>query len=446
MNKDEIDSPSPGLFTHKFLKRLLVLTFLLLILGCGSTMIVAESSPYLATQIADQIRDAFGPRVVAGLETVVFRLQDALNNWSYRINQVPAEPPWVDSTSLQETASSLAIDVPKASLTPEPLKITSTPIEVRTTPIVKDQPLTSEEVLSTEMNPSTPTTKVEPWLLPTLQPFGILEGEGIWQPYLHDLEGEVVAYRTFLQPDPDRPYTIVAVVAFDLNHTRLHFVLGFNEPSVPDGPRGDGLIPEVDRQQGNLLAAFNGGFRAANGHFGAMADGTVALEPKDDFATVAIYENGEVRIGEWGREIMDSPDMRSWRQNCRLIIHNGEISPRVYNNSITDWGASINNQIVTRRSGLGLDRNAETLFYFAGPSLSMPVLADSMLAVGVHNGMLLDINHFWVHFTAIRMVEGAFIAEPLLPDEMIDRIDRYLNPSPVDFFYVTSVKPLNTEP
>ena len=409
-------------------------------------MIVAESSPYFAAQIADQIRDAFGPRVVAGLETFVFRLQDALNNWSYKINQVTAEPPWMDSTSLQEATSGLAVDVPKASLTPESLKITSTPIEVRTTPIVEDHPVSLDVNPLTETSPPTATTTEEPWFLPALQPFGALEGEGIWQPYLYNLEGEVVAYRTFLQPDPDRPYTILAVVAFDLHRTRLHFVLGFNEPSVPEGPKGDGLIPDVDRHSDTLLAAFNGGFRAANGYFGAMADGTVALGPKDDFATAAIYKNGEVRIGEWGREITDTPDLIAWRQNCRLIIHNGEISPRVYNNSIADWGASITNQIVTRRSGLGLDRNAETLYYFAGPSLSMPVLADSMLAVGVHNGMLLDINHFWVHFTAIRMVEGELIAEPLLPDEMIDRIDRYLGPSPVDFFYVTSFDSLSPEP
>jgi hypothetical protein len=265
-----------------------------------------------------------------------------------------------------------------------------------------------------------------------------MEGEGVWLPYLYDREGHLVAARTFLQPDPERPYTIVAVVAFDLTRTRLHFVLGFNEPSLPDGPRGDGLIPEKHRKAGVLLAAFNGGFRAANGQFGAMANGIEALPPKSEFATVGIYRSGEVRIGTWGEEIYDTPELEAWRQNCRLIIQDGAISPRVYNNSITDWGASISNQIVTRRSSLGLDREAETLYYFAGPSLSMPVLADAMLTAGVHQGMLLDINHFWVHFTAIRSEEGELVAEPLLPDDMKDHIDRYLGPSPADFFYITT--------
>jgi hypothetical protein len=295
-------------------------------------------------------------------------------------------------------------------------------------------------LISTET--PTPTLTPEPyrWQLPDLVPFGTLGGEGVWQPYLYNRDGDVVAVRTFLQPDPERPYTLVAVVAFDLIRTRLHFVLGFNEPSLPGGPRGDGLIPEQHRQAGVLLAAFNGGFRAANGGFGAMADGIVALPPKNEMATVGIYRDGRVRIGNWGEEISESSDLVAWRQNCRLIIQDGAISPRVFSDSITDWGASISNQIVTRRSGLGLDQRAETLYYFAGPSLSMPVLADAMLTAGVHDSMLLDINHFWVHFTAIHLVDGQLVAEPLLPKDMFDQVDRYLGPSPADFFYITDLE------
>jgi hypothetical protein len=265
-----------------------------------------------------------------------------------------------------------------------------------------------------------------------------MEGEGVWLPYLYDRDGHVVATRTFLQPDPERPYAIVAVVAVDLTRARLHFVLGFDEPSLPDGPTGDGLIAEEHRETGILLAAFNGGFRAANGQFGAMADGLVALPPKSEMATVGIYRSGDVRIGSWGEDIDDTHDLQAWRQNCPLIIQAGEISPRVHNDSIVDWGGSISSEIVTWRSSLGLDREGKTLYYFAGPSMSMPALADAMLAAGVQNGMLLDINNFWVHFTAIQSEDGKLVAEPLLPDDMKDQIDRYLSPSPVDFFYITA--------
>jgi hypothetical protein len=397
-----------------------------------------EIWPFIGAQVASQMRDLLGPRVVAQVETIVFQVQDTIKHWQYQYSGKQAEAPWRSAATPLELTPFAQAPIGEVSFTPEPVKFTPTASRATETPASMDKSVgTQDQLLPKSASPtSTPTPYI--WQLSTLTPFGTMEGEGVWLPYLYDGEGHVVAARTFLQPDPERPYTIVAVVAFDLTRTRLHFVLGFNEPALPDGPRGDGLIHEKDREAGVLLAAFNGGFRAANGQFGAMADGIEALPPKDEVATVGIYRSGEVRIGNWGEEINDTPELEAWRQNCRLIIQDGEISPRVYNNSITDWGASISNQIVTRRSSLGLDRESKTLYYFAGPSLSMPVLADAMLSAGVHQGMLLDINNFWVHFTAVRSEEGTLVAEPLLPNDMKDHIDRYLGPSPADFFYITA--------
>ena len=431
--------------TFKWVTAVLILVIMV---GCVSTMVVIEVRPYIGAQAAGHMRDIFGPQLVAGLETIVFRMQDTVTGLQYRFNSRQAVAPWESEAYLSELSPTPLGVAPAASFTPVSTIPISTPASSlndieQPKPGIADPPVKSGEQSGVEVSSPTPAHPPTPtpyhWQLSDLAPFGTLENEGVWQPYLFNREGDVVAYRTFLQPDPDRPYTIVAVVAFDLNLTRMHFVLGFNEPSEPDGPRGEGLVPEEDRQEGLLLAAFNGGFRAANGHYGAMADGIIALPPKDEIATIAIYRDGGVKIGEWGVDISDEPDQEAWRQNCRLIIQDGTISSRVYNNSITDWGATISNQIVTRRSGLGLDRGAEILYYFAGPSLSMPVLADTMLVSGVHNGMLLDINHFWVHFTAIHAVDGELNAEPLLPDDMIDHIDRYLIPSPVDFFYITAL-------
>jgi hypothetical protein len=293
------------------------------------------------------------------------------------------------------------------------------------------------ETSAAEVHSPTPSTTPYVWQPADLAPLGSLEGEGIWQAYLYDPQGNVIARRTFLQPDPARPYSIVAIVALDLSATQLHFVLGFTDPGLADGPKGDGLIPEAHRQPGRLVAAFNGGFRTANGLYGAMADGITPLPPVEGVATVGIYQDGRVRIGDWGEQIVDSAELVAWRQNCSLIMDGGEISPKVYNDSIVDWGGTISNQIVTNRSGMGIDEAEQTLYYFAGPSLSMPALADAMLAAGVHYGMLLDINNFWVHFTAIHEQDGSLAADPLLPDHMIDKIDRYLGASPVDFFYIT---------
>jgi hypothetical protein len=406
----------------------------LAILGlCAGMVGVVELWPAWGAQAADQLRDLAGPRVVAQVESLVFQVQDTLQHWQYQLSGKQGAAPW----GIEEISPVNTPPNPTASATPGLARGTPTPGVAAENPDWSTPPETSA---FTSTAAPTPTATPYVFQIPTLIPYGTLEGEGVWQPYLYDQEGQVVAFRTFLQPDPERPYTVVALVAFDLTRTRLHFVLGFNEPALPDGPTGDGLIPETDKQAGVLLAAFNGGFRTANGHFGAMADGVMALPPLEGYATVGIYRSGQVRIGNWGAEIEDSPDLLAWRQNCRLIIQDGEISPRVYNDSVTDWGASVSNQIITRRSALGLDHGARILFYFAGPSLSMPILADTMLAAGVRNGMLLDINHFWVHFTAIQAQDGQLVAQPLMPDDMTDHIDRYLGPSPADFFYVTSLE------
>lgn len=391
------------------IRRVLTLGALIVLSGGAGAVAAVEIWPSLGAQAAHLLRERFGPRLVADLESVVFQAQDAARQWLYRSGRRQATAPWDESASHAAPAAFAATSIPAAPLTRSPEPGGRPP----------------------------PPPQAAVWEPAPLQALGALEGEGIWEPYLYDRDGHPVAARTFLQPDPARPYAVVAVVAFDLRRTRLHFVLGYRDPGLGDGPRGEGLIPAEDLESGRLLAAFNGGFRTANGMYGAMADGILALPPRADVATVGIYRSGEVRIGLWGEAILDTSDLLAWRQNCAPVVQGGEITAEVYNESIADWGGSVSSHIVTWRSGMGLDREAGTLYYFAGPSLSMPALADAMLAAGVHDGMLLDINGFWVLFTAIHSEGEELVAEPLLPRHMIDKIDRYLQPSPVDFFYVT---------
>ena len=102
-----------------------------------------------------------------------------------------------------------------------------------------------------------------------------------------------------------------------------------------------------------------------------------------------------------------------------------------------EWGANLDGSVVTMRSAVGLSEDNQVLYYFAGPSLSMPVLADAMQRTGVDDGMLLDINPTHAHFTAFRVQDGELIAEPLFPEEMDIWVDRYLHPWKQDFFYLT---------
>lgn len=395
----------------------------------------------LTAQLASPLRHLIGNEAVAELESLLFGVQDSARRFQYEAGLAKPEAPWA-VTSEQSTVGSeqYAVFSTQYPADSEESVISGTPSPVVTLqPAIPNiqypLPTPTKEAPKPEI-PATLTPTPAPWQPTAVLPLGSLEGEGVWLPYLYNPTGETVAYRTFLQPDPERPFTVVAIVAFDLTKTRLNFVLGTQEPRLEDSPFGTGIIPEADKTAEYLLAAFNGGFMATHGQYGAMANGVEALPPQDGLATVAMGENGRIRIGQWGSDILASDKLVSWRQNAHMVVQDGKITPETSANSLYYWSGSINNEVVTWRSGLGLSQDGNTLYYFAGPSLHMPALGQAMVAAGVEDGMLLDINPYWVHFTAVHAQNGELAATSLM-DGMDDHIDRFLRMYQRDFFYIT---------
>lgn len=421
----------------------LVIAGLVVLLFSGGLLAVVSQRPELGAQGADWLRSRIGDRAVADLEMVVFQLQDSLHRFEYRLGIAAPAAPWSAGPILRLGASPAAATPTSqgsASLLPALPTLTPLPgirsgkLSSLPSPQATGQPPAVESSVATPTAPPTPPT----WKPADLRPLGTLPGEGVWSPYIQEQDGRTVAYRTFLQPDPHRSFAIVAIVAFDLAHVRLHYVLGYEEPFSPDSPKRSGAMPEADKVPGLLLAMFNGGFKATHGRFGAMAGGVVALPPRQGIGTLAIYDNGEVKIGIWGQDIQDSPDLQAWRENGPLVIQDGQVNPEIYNNSPSDWGYTVKDVSPTLRSGIGISADGRTLYYFAGPSLSMEALAQGMLTAGVYRSLQLDINNYWVHFVAAHDQGGKLLLEPLLPDSMKENIDRYLYPHGRDFFYVTA--------
>lgn len=403
------------------------------VIGIASILVLSNWAA-IGTSLANPMRKVLGVERVAQLESMLFNAQDSLKQLQYRLGMVEPESPWEVSSNPESSSQSdpvgLAI-TPQTSVLPP-----ATPLPTATRPPSIDQ-ATANPAQSIPTSTIVPSPTPASWTLANLEPFGDSPGEGVWQPYIDTPDGEVVALRTFLQPDPERPYALVAVVVFDLSKTRLHYVLGLKEPAKPGGPHGWGAIPLEDKQPGKLLAAFNGGFIAEHGFYGAMANGVTALAGKAGLATLGIYKDGSVRIGEWGTDLSLGEDFSAWRQNALLIIDDGQINPKVHTGTYIEWGANLDGAIVTLRSAAGLSEDNQVLYYFAGPSLSMPVLAEAMARSGVHNGLLLDINPSHAHFTAMRDVDGNLVAESLYEQVMDLWIDRYLGVWDQDFFYVT---------
>ena len=387
-----------------------------------------QTWPAIGAQGADFLRGIIGDQVVAGLEMELNQVQDTIQKLKYQLARETPAAPW---NTLQTSAQTLSPIAPFAETitstseahTPAASQSTATPSDLNN-PVPTDQPTLTA------------------WTPAYLTPLGSASGEGVWSAYIQNAQGYTVAYRTFLQPDPTRPYTLVAVVAIDLTHTRLHFVLGTIEPAspnaTPDPATRVGAIPATDRAANVLLAAFNGGFKGRHGEFGAMADGITALPPRDGLGTLAIYKSGRISLGEWGPGMMLTPDMVAFRQNGPLVIQQGKINPRIYNNSPQDWGYTVNDVSPTVRSGIGLSEDENTLFYFCGPSLSMEALAKTMQAAGAWNAIQLDINNYWTLFVKMKPSGSKLIPEPLLPKLMVANIERYLWNYSRDYFYITS--------
>ncbi len=407
--------------------------------------------PDVAAQNIDHLRDIIGDAPVAQLEEIVLSIKDHTQQLEYNLGLVKPAAPWAESTEqavILEPTSTLDKVVDDVPI--YPTKLTNDPSSAATSaaPTASAATLTPSHpgVVTATTAPNSPSStptempkNLAAWPPAPLTPLGNLVGEGQWSPYLNAANGKTaVAYRTYLQSDPLRPYSFTAVVAFDLQATRLHFVLGSVEP-IPESPQPSrtGLIPAADLKPGKLIATFNGGFKARHGQYGAMADGLIALPPIDGLATVAMYADGRVQIGEWGTDVQDSPNLVAWRQNGKMLIHNSQINPETARTDVS-WGRTIKGDTITCRSALGLSADGRTLYYVVGLQLDAPTLAKVMMDAGTEEALELDVNDYWVHFAAVRKSGATLYVEPLLK-AMNFQVDRYLKGWSRDFFYVTTV-------
>ncbi len=293
-----------------------------------------------------------------------------------------------------------------------------------------------------DVAPAPRARRLLPMRLPPLSPLvtPALPGEGLWT--TAGLPGPGSGARppvakAFIRPDAARPYALVTLLQVDLRVARLHVVAGTAQPGGPRGLAGPGVIPSVDWQGDRLLAAFNGGFKYADGAYGLMSGGTVYVPPVWGAATVALTSAGHVIMGAWGldrRLTGANGGLTAWRQNGPLLIDHGRITPLTQDGGA--WGLTILNHAYTWRSGIGLTRRG-TLLYAGGDALSAATLAEALHAAGAVTAMQLDINPFWVRaVTYGRNAAGYLVATPLNPG--MDGTGRaYVTGDARDFFYIT---------
>ncbi len=388
---------SKGRKTRRWLISAVVLMLVMVI-------VFEQASGQGGAALADMLRSTLGPTLTAQVESWYLGLNDTLHQLQYHVAGQPAAAPW-------------AIKNIKATPTSAGTHTTTIPAAALFAPIS----LTSLHVLITPA----------------------IDGEGVWQTQTQStataqIPSLPIIARTFLRPDPMRPYAIVTMLQFDTRFMHLHMVAGTTEPGGPRGVTGPGIIPAADQQA--LLAAFNGGFKYADGQYGMMSNGITYVPARPNTATIAVTKEGQIFIGSWGvdpRLTTSNTDLVAWRQNAALLINHEVINPLTQDGAA--WGGTILNSTYTWRSGIGITADG-SLVYAAGNALSAQTLGVALRAAGAVMAMQTDINPFWVRAFLYSHQQQQFSIAKLNPS-MQGTGYEYLHGNGRDFFYLTYMTP-----
>ncbi len=346
-----------------------------------------------------------GPEKIAFLENVFFTLVDYANRlWHGRA--APAAPPPV-----------AAAPTPTAPPLPTPQPPTETPLPAET----------PNPVASLAAPTSSPMPTAAPSAAPTATRTATPAGKTL---------KDGVVWRGNVQPDPQRAYAFAEIVELDATQLQVKMIPGSSEPKPTTGLVGSGVIPAEDWPA--LVAAFNGGFAAMHGRFGMLVDRKVYLPARDGIATLAVYEDGSIRMGTWGKDLRQTPDMVSYRQNCPPLIEHGVITAET--GKLTLWGLSVANEVYLYRSGLGVTAEGK-LVYVAGKPLSAYTLARALQMAGAVYAMQLDVDEYHVVFLTYDVTAGKdgapAVAGQKLRADMHGYDNYFLAPYQLDFFYLT---------
>lgn len=262
-----------------------------------------------------------------------------------------------------------------------------------------------------------------------------LAGEGVWQPEGRTIGGLHGLYVTTMRPDPVHTSLVAGVAWMDPKLLSFSLFAGAAEPGKGPWPN---MAPINSIQASSLVAAFNSGFKMIDARGGYYSNGRTTVPLVNGQAAFVIYSNGTANVVDWGRDQTMAPNVVSVRQNLSLIIDNGKITPGVYSPNFAQWGATVGNNVLVWRSGVGVTANG-AIVYAAGQGLSVSTLAQILQRAGAVRAMELDINTTWVNYFYFNPPAGG-LASPAngskLVYDMARPPQRYFEGTSRDFFAV----------
>ena len=195
-------------------------------------------------------------------------------------------------------------------------------------------------------------------------------GEGQWR-VVEKVKGNPAILTTFLR---DATYTsqVNGVASID-QPGQVLAAPRHRGPGVSPWGWNDTYIPTGKRA--GLLGTFNGGFKLSSAGGGFYLNGTYHGSLVTGAASVVYYKNGTVKIGKWGRDFSMNAKIAGVRQNLKLIIDRGKISPNLNQDIMTNFGATLGGGYYVWRSGLGITKDGRIVYVY-GPALNVQDLAE----------------------------------------------------------------------
>ena len=178
----------------------------------------------------------------------------------------------------------------------------------------------------------------------------------------------------------------VTIFRFRAGHVAYVLHVGSEDPpgaaASSGGPHGPALAPSERRR---VIAAFNGGFKAASGSGGLMAAGRTFVPLQRGRASLVIDASGAAHVGVWGGGLPGPGEhVAAVRQNLQLLIANGHASPAV--GTLAAWGDTLHGVPNVARSALGQDLRGDLVY--AGSMHALPQdVAAALLAAGAVRAM-----------------------------------------------------------
>jgi Phosphodiester glycosidase len=259
-----------------------------------------------------------------------------------------------------------------------------------------------------------------------------LPGEGVFVPRVIR-HGRPVVQVAKLRPDPRHPSFLAGVAWMSAANVRFQQHPGSIDPGHLTRWSQPATLPPGARS--GLAATFNSGFKIADARGAFYQNGTSVGRFRRGAASFVIYTDGHVDIGSWGTEVSMSPTVSSVRQNLRLLIDAGRLTPEINGDPQSTWGATIGAAAYVWRSGVGITASGD-IVYVAGDALSARTLAVLLQRAGAVRAMELDINRSWVSYMWYTPARGS---GPPAPHKLVDfyrPANRYYQVNSRDFFAV----------